>query len=220
MARLGRISGRLAGAGALAVAGVVTFAGVASAHQPDKSRDCTSFTLDLHSYPTGAQANWVTVTVNGKEIVTHEYFSGTYNPAPFPAKPTDTVTFHVHTKDDPDEKNHQWSGDFTVPQPPNCPSPSPSPSQSTTPPPPPSPSHSQTPPPPPSATPTTPAPTTAPPTTAAAVPTPSATPTKPSLAYTGGGSDAGLIAGIGAGVVVVGGGLVFMTRRRAAGRHN
>jgi LPXTG-motif cell wall-anchored protein len=38
------------------------------------------------------------------------------------------------------------------------------------------------------------------------------------LASTGGGSHTGLIAGIGAGVVVVGGGLLFVSRRRA-GRH-
>ncbi|TQF03101.1 hypothetical protein E6W39_13620 [Kitasatospora acidiphila] len=209
------------------MAGVVTFAGVASAHIPDYTRDCTSFTLNLHYYPDGAEANWVTVTVNGKDIVTHHYFSGVYNPAPFAAKPTDTVTFHVHTKDDPDEKNHQWSGDFTVsldkpcPQPPTTAPPTTAPPTTqppTTAPPttaPPTTPASTTP------APTTPAPTTPAATTpAAAVPTPSATPTKPSLAYTGGGSDAGLIAGVGAGVVVVGGGLVFMSRRRAAGRHN
>ncbi|MGF1429348.1 Cys-Gln thioester bond-forming surface protein [Kitasatospora sp. LaBMicrA B282] len=58
------------------------------------------------------------------------------------------------------------------------------------------------------------------PTTPAAggVPSASASPTGKSLAFTGGGSNSGLIAGLAAGLVLLGGGAVFMMRRR--GRHS
>ncbi|GAA1958884.1 LAETG motif-containing sortase-dependent surface protein [Kitasatospora viridis] len=224
MARLGRISRRLAGAGALAAAGVLTFAGVASAHNPGYHRDCTSFTLDFVDYPVGAEANWFTLTVDGKDVITHQYFSKEYKSTSFPATPTDTVTFHVHTNDDPTEKNHQWSGDFTIAPPPNCPSPSQSASASASASASVSASASA------SASASTPA-TSAPATSAAptsvapvaATSKPPVTPAPatsgPALAFTGGGSDAGMIAGIGAAVVVVGAGIVVVARRRSAPRH-
>jgi len=54
---------------------------------------------------------------------------------------------------------------------------------------------------------------------ASAVSSASASPTGGTLATTGGGSDSGLLAGLGAALVAVGGGAVFAMRRRTAGRH-
>jgi cell division septation protein DedD len=221
MARLRRITGRLAGAGALAVAGVVTFAGVASAHGHTDKVTCSSLSVDLENYQDAT--NSVVVTIGGTTEVNNQNFGKSFTqtfqvPADH-AKPIDYEVKVVAGDDaNPGPDDHKgWTFDEKglIPICPESPSPSPSKTSPS-----PTPSHSQSP----SPTPTTPAPTTpAPQTTAAVVatPTPSPSSTGKSLAFTGGGSNAGMIAGVGAGVVVVGGGLVFLGRRRAAaGRHN
>lgn len=213
MARHGRISGRtLAGAAALAVVATGALAGTASAHTQNFNRTCTAFTVDLTNYPgaEGPDANWVTVTVDGKPLVVdgkavdHVLFpTGVYHLAAVPATVQQKVVVTVWTKDDP-KGTHQppWSGDFNVPAPTDCPTPTPTPTPAPT-----------------SASPTV-AATSASPTVKAAsgVATPKPSSTSPALASTGGGSSAGLIAGIGGAVLVLGGGLVFLGRRRA-GRH-
>lgn len=218
MARQRLISARLfVGAAALAVAATGALAGSASAHVAGFSHTCSSFTVDLSNYNPDA-TNVVTVTVDGVVKVDSQHFSTSFKqefdiPADH-AAPIDAV-LTVAASDHP--KPGEWAGTWTQTAP-VCPPPS-------SPPPPPV---SPTTPPPSTPAPTTPAPTSAKPTSAAPVvpkptptptpPAPKPSPTGPSLAFTGGGSDAGLIAGVGGAVVVLGGGLVYLSRRRA-GRH-
>jgi hypothetical protein len=236
MARLRRISTRLAGAGALAVAGVVTLAGVASAHNPSVQPTCDSLVVNLQNY-NDKVTNTVTVVIDGKTVIDHLTFPKDYkNTFPVAHDHPADIPYEVDVVagDDPNPKPGDKNG-WTVkdtgviptctptsPPPPPPSSPAPTPTHSS---PAPTPTHSS--PAPTSAAPTSAAPTSAAPTTSAAAvvtptptPTPTATATGKSLAFTGGGSDAGLIGGVGAAVVVVGGGLVVVSRRRAAGRHN
>ncbi|WP_344438132.1 sortase-dependent protein [Kitasatospora nipponensis] len=233
MARQRLISGRtLAGAATLAVLSTGLLATAASAHTFDMTTTCSSVTIDLTSYQAKAD-NEVSLTLDGEKKLDKVKFDTAFHqvftvPTDHP-KPI-TAVLVVYTSDDPKGENH-WSGTETKTLQ-VCPTPTPTPTPSpTTAPPSPSPSPS-------SVAPTTPAPTTAAPSTVApasarpssaaptsaapvvatsAVPKPSST--APSLAFTGGGSNAGLIAGVGAAVLVVGGGLVYVGRRRPDGRH-
>ncbi|WP_329568478.1 LAETG motif-containing sortase-dependent surface protein [Kitasatospora sp. NBC_01266] len=228
MQRLGRISGRtLAGAVALAAAGVVTFAGAASAHGNNDHTTCSSLVVDLENYNEKV-TNTVTVIVGGVTEVNNQTFGSSFQ------KTITVATDHqapiayeikVQAGDDATGKNG-WtfttndvipvcppptSPPPTTPAPPT--SPSPSPSSSTA-----SPTPTSTP----TSSPTPTAsvkPTSAAPVVKPTTPAPKPTSSSPSLAFTGGGSDSGVIAGVGAAVVVLGGGLVFMTRRRKAARH-
>ncbi|MCX4746244.1 hypothetical protein OG455_12025 [Kitasatospora sp. NBC_01287] len=240
MARQGRISGRtLAGAAAIAVAATGLLAGSASAHDSSVTETCSGLTVKLTDY-NASVTNTITVVVDGKTLLDHQTFKTSFDQT-FPVDPKHTAVIDtkvaVVAGDDATGKHPTWT--FTVtPQIPVCPpspSPSPSPSISSSPSPSPSPSTASpspspspstaSPTPSPTPTPSTSAPTTsAKPTSAAPVvkpttPAPKPSSTSPSLAFTGGGSDSGLIAGVGAGVVVLGGGLVFLSRRRRAGRH-
>ncbi|PYC73969.1 hypothetical protein C7C46_24460 [Streptomyces tateyamensis] len=199
MARHGRISGRtLAGAAALAVVGVGALGGTASAHTPSVTSTCTTATVKLTGY-NDKVTNTVTVTIDGKVVVDHQTFGGTFKqdfPIAAHTKPVHVVA-DVIAGDD--LKGHNgWTGQFPTDVP-VCPPP-------TTPPASPTPTPTPSPTPTPTAAPTSKAPTTK---------APSPSPTGPQLASTGGGSNSGLIAGIGVGVLVIGGGLVFATRRRA-----
>ncbi|MDH6117216.1 hypothetical protein ABH930_001799 [Kitasatospora sp. GAS204A] len=217
MARQARITGRtFAGAAVLAVAATGLLAGTASAHTYTITHTCSSVTVNLANYNSNV-TNTITVTEGDQTVLPTQTFKDTFQQT-FQVDPKHSgvvdVTIAVVAGDDPTMK-HTWT--FTdVEHVPVCPTPTPTPSPT-----PPSPTPSPTPTTA-SPTPTTPAPTSAKPTTPAPKPTtpaPKPSSTGPSLAFTGGGSDSGMIAGVGAAVVVLGGGLVFMTRRRKAGRH-
>ncbi|MFE0458965.1 LAETG motif-containing sortase-dependent surface protein [Kitasatospora sp. NPDC058965] len=203
MARQGRISGRtLAGATVLAVVGVGVLSGTAWAHKQAVTSTCTSATVDLTDY-NGDVTNTVTVIIDGKTLVDKQTFGTTFKQTFQVAAHDKPLTGEVDVLAGDDLKGHNgWTGTWpiTIPVCPPPPSPSPSPTPTK-----PAPSPTPTP---------TPTPTTAPPTVKPTSKAPSPSPTGPQLASTGGGSNAGLIAGIGVGVLVVGGGLVFVSRRR------
>ncbi|WP_441249794.1 LPXTG cell wall anchor domain-containing protein [Kitasatospora sp. McL0602] len=191
----------------------LALAGSASAHVPTWQVSCSKISVSLVSYNADF-TNTVTLTVDGEKLVDHKKFGQTF---------VQDFTVKAHSKDiqatllvatDEDPKGDKgWSVTKTATIAP-CESPSPVPS---------------------SPKPSTPAPSTPAPSTPAAstpapstpapskpvthTPAPTPTPTGPSLASTGGGSDAPVIAAAGAGVIAVGGGLLFLGRRRQARRH-
>ncbi|GAA2141208.1 hypothetical protein GCM10009760_25230 [Kitasatospora kazusensis] len=186
----------------------LTLAGVASAHTQQITSTCDSVTVDVTLYNADEKyKNTISVTIDGKAVVTDQRFPASFNQTfkvdPKHAAPIEAVVT-VATSENP--KNPDWNKTLTekipvcpvTPPPSHSASPSPSPSVSA--------SHSATP-----------SPSVTPSASKPATPTP--TPSGPVLASTGGGSDAPMIAGIGAAVVALGGGLLFANRRRAARRH-
>ncbi|GAA0697102.1 hypothetical protein GCM10010193_59950 [Kitasatospora atroaurantiaca] len=190
-----RISGGLVAAAAgLGVLAPLVLAGGASAHVPSWTVTCEKISVKLTSYDPKFQ-NSVSLTLDGEKLLDHQKFGEAFS-QDFVVKP--------HTKDlkavltvvtDQDPKGDQgWTVTKTATIAP-CPqthSPSPSPSPSSSKP-------------------------TVKPTTSKPVPSPSHT--GPELASTGGGSNTPVIAGIGVGVIALGGGLVLLTRRRQSRRH-
>ncbi|MCC9306425.1 hypothetical protein LN042_04750 [Kitasatospora sp. RB6PN24] len=114
MARLRRLSGRLAGAGALAVAGVVTFAGVASAHGHTDHATCNSLSVDLENY-NDKVANSVVVTIGGKVELDNQNFGKELKQVfDVPIDHPQPITYEIKVVagDDPDPKpgdNNGWT---------------------------------------------------------------------------------------------------------------
>lgn len=196
--------GLVAAAAGLGVVVPLVLAGSASAHVPTWSVHCDKISVALTSYNPDHQ-NTVSLTVDGEKLLDAKKFGASFS---------QTFVVKAHTKDikavlavvtDEDPKGAKgWTVTKTetiapCEQPPTTPPPSHSP---TTPPP----SQSATP------TPTVKG-------TGSAPATPSPTPTGPQLASTGGGGDTPLIAGAGAAVIAIGGGLLFVNRRRQSRRH-
>ncbi|MEU6174789.1 LAETG motif-containing sortase-dependent surface protein [Streptantibioticus parmotrematis] len=191
----------IAGSGLAALVGTAVMASPASAHVPQWTYTCDSVHVHLQSYDAHAH-NTVEVTADGKDLLPATAFKSDF---------ADTLTLAAHSSpvalklivrasDDPTGAKG-WSVEKTATAP-VCQSGSPTP---------PPPSSSPTPPPSASGTPTPSAGTSAP----VAVPSPSST--SPGLAETGASSTTPVVAGIGAAVVLAGGALLVVGRRRRAG---
>ncbi len=195
-------AGVIAAAGFTALIGTGVLASPASAHVPNWSNTCDSVTVNLTDYNANA-TNSVEVKADGKDLIPVTAFSTSFNQTVALPDHDSSIALELIVKasDDPQGKNG-WSVDKTATAdacqttpPPSSPPPStpppgsPSPSQSATP----SPTHS------------------------APVVAPSTTP--PGLADTGASSATPVIAGIAAVVVVAGGALVLVSRKRRSGSH-
>lgn len=200
MAGQRRTSGGLVAAAAgLGVIAPLVLAGAASAHVPDWTTSCDKISIKL-SYYEAKHKNTVSLTLDGQKLLDKKQFGDSFSEDfPVPAHTKDlTAVYSVFTDQDPDG-SHGWTVTKTATIKPCTPTHSPSPSPTTS-----HPTHSPTP----TVTPSTSTPA-----------TPSPTPSGPVLASTGGGSDAPVVAAAGAGVIALGGGLLFMNRRRHTRRH-
>lgn len=206
----------MAATGMAAMVGTVLMAGPASAHTPKWSVTCDSVQVDLTSYSTARHVtNSVSLTIVGGEgaLADDPDFGASFHFEDALPPHDAPLTLHLVVKAGDDS---EYNVDDTKVSP-VCDKPTTPPvTPSTTPP---------------TTATTTPA-TTAPPTTA---PTTTAAPTSTTtapvvadttspaaggdLAETGSSSATPMIAGIAVAVVVVGGGLVFWTRRRGSSSH-
>ncbi|MFG3053769.1 LAETG motif-containing sortase-dependent surface protein [Kitasatospora sp. NPDC048239] len=222
----------LVGAAAAAVLMPVALATNASAHAPTWQVTCDKVTIDLTNYSdSNGIKNSVSLTIAGEKVLDQKQFGKEYHGS-FPVKDHSepvTATFVVTTTEDP--KNADWNKteSKTIPV---ChtPTPTPTPTKTQTPTPTPTPTQTPTPTPTPtkSSTPS-PSPTVAPSPSASATPSPSVSPTAaktpspvasspaPVLAQTGSSDSTPVLAAAGAGVLLVGGALVLLARKRRSG---
>ncbi|WP_371499866.1 hypothetical protein OG871_26235 [Kitasatospora sp. NBC_00374] len=212
MAGQRRISGGLVAAAAgLGIVAPLVLAGSASAHTNKTQITCEKVTVDLTAY-NSKSGNTVTLVIGADKVLDKVAFGKSFHQEfTVPAHAADvTATLTVQTDEDKDgKKGWSFTKQLTAHE---CPVPSTSPSTSV------SPSSST------SGTPTasvspsqsTPSGT---PSVSATGPAPSVSPTGPQLASTGGGGNAGVLAATGVGVIAIGGGVMFMVRRRPSRRH-
>lgn len=194
-------AGVIAAAGFTTLIGAGIFASPASAHVPTWSNTCNSVTVGLTDY-NGNATNTVEVKADGKDIIPVTSFGQSFSDTVALPDHTASISLELIVKasDDPQGKQG-WSVDRTAtadacqttppptsPPPTSPPPTSPAPSTSATP----SPSHS-----------------------APVVPAPSTS--APGLADTGASSATPVVAGVAAAVVVAGGALVLVSRKRRTG---
>ncbi|MFJ4187462.1 LAETG motif-containing sortase-dependent surface protein [Kitasatospora sp. NPDC089509] len=208
----------LAGTAAAGILLPLALATSASAHIPTWSTTCDKVVIDLINYsPKPDVKNTVSLTIGDDKVLDAKEFPAEFH-GTFPVKDHDApITAHlvVKTTETPAEKG--WSIDETKTIAPcHTPTPTPTPTPTKTPTPTPTPTPTDTP----SATPTpsrtpsaTPTPTPSRTTVAPAAPAPSA----PALAQTGSSDATPIIAAAGAGVLLVGGALVLVARKRRGG---
>ncbi|MGW6919520.1 LAETG motif-containing sortase-dependent surface protein [Kitasatospora sp. NPDC054939] len=209
----------LVGTAAAAVLLPLGLATGASAHTPKWTVTCDKIVIDLTNYSDRQGVkNSVSLTVDGEKLLDQHQFGKAYQ-GTFPVKAHNapiTATFVVTTTEDP--KNPQWNKTETrtveVCQ---TPTPTPTPTKTPTQTPTPTPTGTKTPPATPTASPTPTVSATAsasPSPTKAATPAPTTSPSGPALAQTGGSSATPVVAAAGAGVLLVGGALVLIARKR------
>lgn len=213
---LGRRSAALGATAAAALLLPLALATGASAHTPKWQVTCDKITIDLTNY-SDAQGvkNAVSLTVDGEKLLDQHQFGKSFQQT-FPVKAHNapiTATFVVTTTEDP--KNTDWNKTETktieVCQ---TPTPTPTPTPSRTPTPTPttaSPTPSRT---------ASPSPTPTPTRATTPAPAPTSTPVAPALAQTGSSDNTPVIAAVGAGVLVAGGALVFLARKRRSGNES
>jgi LPXTG-motif cell wall-anchored protein len=183
----------------------------ASAHTPNWTVSCSTVTVDLTAYNSGV-TNTVTITADGKDLLPIETFGREFHKTlDLPSHSSDLAVRLVVKAGD----GERYSKDDTKTSPvcegstPSTTAPATAPVAS-----------------PPTEAPTTPAtpteaqtPSSAPSSSAPAVPaSPSSSPSS-NLAETGASSATPAIAGTAAAVVVIGGALLFVARKRSAARH-
>ncbi|MEV7596677.1 LAETG motif-containing sortase-dependent surface protein [Kitasatospora sp. NPDC089797] len=206
----------LAGTAAAGILLPLALATNASAHVPTWSTTCDKVVIDLINYsPKPDVKNTVSLTIGDDKVLDAKEFPAEFH-GTFPVKDHDApLTAHlvVKTTETPAEKG--WSIDETKTIAPcHTPTPTPTPTPTKTPTPTPTPTDTPSATPTPSRTPTaTPTPTPSRTTVAPAAPAPSA----PALAQTGSSDSTPIIAAAGAGVLLVGGALVLVARRRRGG---
>ncbi|MER5865394.1 LAETG motif-containing sortase-dependent surface protein [Kitasatospora sp. NPDC002040] len=177
--------GLITGAVGLGVLTPLLLAGSAAAHTSEWTLDCDRVSLRVTGYDP-QYSNRITLTVGGEKLLDHQAFGAAFS-QDFPVKAhTGDLAVELSVTTDEQPKNPVTRTGTVKPCPPPSPSPTPSPSVSRTPAPTPTPTRK-----------------------------PSPKPSAPQLAETGGGSHAGVIAAAGAGVLVVGGALVLISRRRS-----
>lgn len=189
----------IAATGAAAFVGTAIAAAPAQAHTPQWSVTCDSVSIDLKAY--AQQGNKVTVKA-GDKVLVDETFGASFNKKvdlPEHAKPLD-VTAQVVASDG---EQYSWGPETKSSPVCDTPSPSPTPTASESTSPSPSPSQSASEKPEPSA-----------PESSSSAPAAKPQGSDQDLAETGSSSNTPMIAGIAAAVVVVGGGLVFVARKR------
>lgn len=204
-----RAAGTIAAAAVVGLTGAVLSAGPASAHTPTWAVTCTEVSLDLTAYNSDV-ANQVTVTVDGKDLLSTETFGREFHKKLVVPPHDEELTVHLVVKAGDGER---YSKDDTKTAPvcdENKPTPTPTPSEAA-----------------PSQTPTTEAPT---PSTepsasvsesasqsapAAATPSPSS----PDLAETGSSSATPVIGGAAVAVLLAGGGIMWSVRKRRTAQH-
>lgn len=199
-----RRSVTLAAAGVAAVVGTGLFAAVpASAHTPQWSVDCSTVTVDLKDY-SSEPTNTVTVKADGKDLL-NEKFGGKFHKKLELADHSKPVKVQLIVKaNDGDQHNRNETKTAPVcddqsPEPEPTPTPTDTPSQT------PSPSESSTPP-------ASDAPSSSAP--AGEEPAPSTSEPSSDLAETGSSNSTPIIAGIAAAVVLIGGALLMLARKR------
>lgn len=189
-------SGLIAGAVGLGALTPLLLAGSAAAvGTAEWTLSCDKVSIRVAGY-SPEYTNRITLTVGGRTLVDKQQFGASFSQDfAVPAHSEDLpATLTVITDEQP--KSPVTKTGTVTP----CPSPSPTPTPSVTP---------------------TPTPTATATPTASPSPSkspsrkPSPKPTTPQLADTGGGDQAGTIAAAGAGALVIGGGLVLLTRRRS-----
>ncbi|MER7843527.1 LAETG motif-containing sortase-dependent surface protein [Kitasatospora sp. NPDC096077] len=203
----------LAGTAAAGILLPLALATNASAHVPTWSTTCDKVVIDLINYsPKPDVKNTVSLTIGDDKLLDAKEFPAEFH-GTFPVKDHDApITAHlvVKTTETPAEKG--WNIDETKTIAPcHTPTPTPTPTPTKTPTPTPTPTDTPSATPTPSRTPTaTPTPTPSRTTVAPAAPAPSA----PALAQTGSSDATPIIAAAGAGVLLVGGALVLVARKR------
>ncbi len=198
-------------AGVIAAAGLTTLIGTgilaspASAHNPVWNPTCSSVSVDL-TYYNAKVTNTVEIKAGGQDILPATTFGANFSKTlDLPAHTSAIEVEMIVKAGDDADGSRGYSVDKTK---------SVDPCETSTPTPPPST---------PSSTPTTAAPTTPPATVAptssapAAVPSPSTSTPGTNLAETGSSSATPVIAGVAAAVVIAGGALVLVSRKRRAG---
>ena len=209
-----RRAGLVAAAGLTALIGTGALASPASAHQPDWSNTCSSVTVDLSQYNPSVK-NTVEVKAAGQDIIPVTRFAKSFDKTVTLPDHTATIELELIVRAGDDRRDkHGWSVDEkasapacqTTPPPTSPPPSSPPPSS-------PPPSTSASPTPSRSASPT-PSHSTLPPT-----PVPSTSTPGTGLADTGASSATPVIAGVAAAVVLAGGALVLVSRKRRGGSH-
>ncbi|MER7751767.1 LAETG motif-containing sortase-dependent surface protein [Kitasatospora sp. NPDC097643] len=227
---------RHVGIGAAALAGTaaaglllpLALATNASAHVPTWTVTCDKIVVDLINYSDKADVkNTVSLTVDGEKLVDGKTFPKEFHQTFAVKDHTAPIKAHlvVNTTETPSQKG--WSIDETktiepchtptqtpTPTPTQTPTPTPTPTvtPTTTPTPVPTPTVTPTP----STTPT-PSATPTPSRTATATPTPAPSTSAPALAQTGSSDATPMIAAVGGGVLLVGGALVLLARKRRGG---
>ncbi|MFJ8044334.1 LPXTG cell wall anchor domain-containing protein [Kitasatospora sp. NPDC096147] len=201
MARQRGVFGGVLAAGVLAPLLMAGGAVAAQGHGVDWTVGCDKVSVRVSGYDSEF-TNRVTVEIGGRQVVTAEKF-GTGYTKDFPVEAhTEDVVVTLTVTTDQEPKSPIIKTGTSAPCPKPTPTPTPTPSAT------PTPTPSVTP----SATPT-PKPTPTPSVTPSKKPSPK--PSTPQLAETGGGGSALPIALAGAGVILVGGALVLVGRRRS-----
>ncbi|MEU9562283.1 LAETG motif-containing sortase-dependent surface protein [Streptomyces sp. NPDC048161] len=198
-----RAAGTLAAAAVVGLTGAVLTAGPAAAHTPTWAVTCSEVSLDLTAY-NGSVTNQVTVTVDGKDLLSTETFGREFHKKlELPAHDKE-VSVHLVVKAG-DGDNFSRDETKTAPVCEGA-TPPPSPSEGT-----------------PSPAPSTSAPTAsakpseAPSKSAPAAASPS--PSSPDLAETGSSSATPIIAGAAVAVLLAGGGIMWSVRKRRTAQH-
>ncbi|AXK32827.1 LPXTG cell wall anchor domain-containing protein [Streptomyces armeniacus] len=176
----------------------------ASAHTPQWSVDCSTVTVDLKNYSSDP-TNTVTVQAEGKDLL-NEKFGGDFSKKLKLADHDKPVEVRLIVKAN-DGDQHNRDETKTAPVCDESPEPTPTPTPTDTPSETPSPSESSTPP-------ATGTPSSSAPASSEAAPAPSTSEPSTDLAETGSSSSTPLIAGIAAAVVLVGGALLMLARKR------
>ncbi|MEU1618370.1 LAETG motif-containing sortase-dependent surface protein [Streptomyces sp. NPDC005722] len=199
--------GTLIAAAATGVIGLGLCATPASAHTPNWSADCSKVEVHLKAYNGGVK-NTVTITADGKDLLTETFGSSFDQSVDLPAHSAE-VKLHLSVKaGDGDRYSFEDNKTAPVCEGQNTPTPTPTPTPTET------------------KTTESPKPSEAPSESAGTAP--SAAPSTPStdespagdLAETGASSSTPLLAGGAAVALLAGGGLLFANRkRRAAARH-
>ncbi|MFJ8473117.1 LAETG motif-containing sortase-dependent surface protein [Kitasatospora sp. NPDC094011] len=203
----------LAGTAAAGILLPLALATNASAHIPTWSTTCDKVVIDLSKYsPKPDVKNTVSLTIGDEKVLDEKTFPDQFQ-GTFPVKDHDApITAHLVVKTNETPAEPGWSIDQTKTIAPcHTPTPTPTPTPTKTPTPTPTPTDTPSATPTPSRTPTaTPTPTPSRTTVAPAAPAPSA----PALAQTGSSDATPIIAAAGAGVLLVGGALVLVARKR------
>ncbi|WP_329157849.1 LPXTG cell wall anchor domain-containing protein [Streptomyces sp. NBC_01717] len=196
-----RAAGTYAAVAVAGLTGAVLCAGPAAAHTPTWAVTCTDVSLDLTAY-NGGVTNQVTVTVDGKDLLSTETFGREFHKKLELPQHDKELTVHLVVKAGDGD---QFSKDETKTAPvceDNTPTPTPSVSESK-----------------PAEKPTTaaPSPSESSPETAPAAASPS--PSSPDLAETGSSSATPVIGGAAVAVLLAGGGIMWSVRKRRTAQH-